>query len=305
MLLPHLDALPPATPILIDFHGAVPEEQALLGNAERARQLEGVESAIARRASTWLCVTRAMERYYRGKHPEADADAIHLPLQPRRNFGVPVAPDELARRKASRPRSVVYAGGTQAWQNVDRICEACRSLPAGWEITVLTPDREAFLRKLAGAAGAARILTVPPSEVGRYYAEAAFGFILRDDNPVNQVALPGKLLEYLTAGVVPVVLQPRIGDFQELGYSYLLHADLVAGRVPDGARIEDMVRNNLGVVQRIAEEAREGAAVIRRRHGGSLSPGGAAPLPRGASGPLFTARLLGGKLARGLFGIGR
>ena len=65
------------------------------------------------------------------------------------------------------------------------------------------------------------VLSVQPSQLSEYYQKANYGFILRDDITVNNVACPTKLVEYLNYGIIPIVLSDKIGDFKELGYEYI------------------------------------------------------------------------------------
>jgi len=278
-LLPRLEARRLACPLLVDFHGAVPEEQRLLGHPEEARRLAAVEEKVARAASVWVCMSAAMERHLRSKYPAAAAEAVLYPLRTRASFQLPVPASELPGHKAALGRSLIYAGGAQGWQNPERIAEACRALPADHEVTILTPDEERFRQLLGGVRAAVRVLRVPPSELGRHHAAAAFGLILRDDDPVNRVALPGKLLEYLEAGVVPVVLHPGIGDLEELGYGYVRVEELLAGRLPGPERIAELVRRNLEVAARLAGQAGRGAAELRRRCVEGLGSAAAPELP--------------------------
>src|SRR5690606_6210947 len=70
-----------------------------------------------------------------------------------------------------------------------------------------------------------RVLTVTPDELGDYYRQAHYGFILRDDITVNRVACPTKMVEYLFYGITPIVKSPSIGDFPERGYEYIEYSD--------------------------------------------------------------------------------
>ena len=45
---------------------------------------------------------------------------------------------------------------------------------------------------------------VSPEEMNKVLEDIKFGFIIREDNPVNSVATPTKLSSYLAAGVIPI-----------------------------------------------------------------------------------------------------
>jgi len=76
------------------------------------------------------------------------------------------------------------------------------------------------------------ILSLSPEELKRYYVKAHYGFILRDDVVVNRVACPTKMIEYLNYGMIPVVLSPFVGDFDEMGYEYVKLSDFNAENKP-------------------------------------------------------------------------
>lgn len=56
--------------------------------------------------------------------------------------------------------------------------------------------------------------TVPPEKVTEVLESAKFGFVLRDDIAINNVATPTKLSSYLSAGVIPV-FSSCLTDFYE------------------------------------------------------------------------------------------
>ena len=65
------------------------------------------------------------------------------------------------------------------------------------------------------------VTSCEPSDLHFYYEKSHYAFILRDDNIVNKVANPTKLIEYLYYGLTPIVLCPTIGDYCELGYEFI------------------------------------------------------------------------------------
>jgi hypothetical protein len=86
------------------------------------------------------------------------------------------------------------------------------------------------------------------------YSAADFGFIVRDKSPVNGVACPTKLIEYLCYGVIPIVELVEIGDFAAYGYEYVSLADFNEGFFPDHASRGWMIKRNLEVARSMREE---------------------------------------------------
>jgi hypothetical protein len=93
--------------------------------------------------------------------------------------------------------------------------------------------------------------TVPQDSVKERYLQSTYGFVLRGDNLINNVACPTKLVEYMFWGVIPIVIQPAIGDFMELGYQYLTLAEFVNGSLPDQERLCAMRIRNRELVDRL------------------------------------------------------
>ena len=97
------------------------------------------------------------------------------------------------------------------------------------------------------------------------YGAADLGLILRDDTPVNRVACPTKLAEYLYFGLVPVVRSPRLGDFPELGYAYVTEEEFREGFIPDAASRRWMAEQNRDIARQLADRFETAAGDLRTR----------------------------------------
>jgi glycosyltransferase involved in cell wall biosynthesis len=114
-----------------------------------------------------------------------------------------------------------YCGGLSEWQRIEDILKVCRELATfepSMKFLFLT-QKTAELVRLAGEVGLDRTryaaLGCLPREVPRYLCAADTGIIMRHDIPVNNVASPIKIGEYLGCGL-PVILTPGIGDYSEM-----------------------------------------------------------------------------------------
>jgi len=236
--------------IVTDMHGAVPEEFRLAGKRLAALRYGPVEWMAVHRSRAIVTVSGAMAKHFREKYSLASL----------RSFNVPIF-DEVAVSRDDRGTGrskpvVIYAGGAQAWQNVDLMLQAMDQVRERCEFIILTGDVAVFRQKTGALGlGAIGIASVPKHEVYGYYARADYGFVLRDDTVVNRVACPTKLVEYLSCGVIPIVIQPRIGDFEENGYSYLTLERFIKGDFPAPAELEAMRANNY----RLMESMKSGA----------------------------------------------
>ena len=133
-----------------------------------------------------------------------------------------------------------YAGGMQVWQGFENIVFLYKT------IEIKYPD--AFLRVYSKDLEGAREI-IEKYEVSNYtlecvsadeleskLAECKFGFIIREDDIVNNVATPTKLATYIGNGVIPV-FTPTIKTYADMNnsYKYLCCANQseLTGRIAD------------------------------------------------------------------------
>ena len=200
--------------IITDLHGIAPEEEEYLGNPWRARHFNKIEETVFRHCHVFVAVTDAMSEHYEMKHRQAkSAEWVVLPI-----FDVT---ESAHKDDKAIESSVIYAGGAQKWQNVNLMVEAIRKKSDKYSFTIASHDKEAFNELGAEKNSAITIKSVSNKEVLDAYKKSSYGFILRDNSVVNQVSCPTKMIEYIGNGVVPIVLSPRIGDFEEMGYRYI------------------------------------------------------------------------------------
>lgn len=110
---------------------------------------------------------------------------------------------------------------------------------------------QAGAREILRAKGVERyeVGCVPPEKVAGELAKVAYGFVIREDDPVNRVATPTKLSSYMAAGVIPV-FSDCIGSFSGLarGLKYAIpvgrsvDVDAVARRCAETVRREEVLR---------------------------------------------------------------
>lgn len=67
------------------------------------------------------------------------------------------------------------------------------------------------------------VTSVAPDKMTEALADVKFGFVLREDDPVNRVATPTKLSSYLSAGVIPI-FSKYIKDFynRTINFEYVV-----------------------------------------------------------------------------------
>lgn len=119
-----------------------------------------------------------------------------------------------------------YAGGTQAWQGFDKILEIYKGLEQSRDdvfLKIYSKDIDVAKRLIEKSnIKHYSVDCVPQSQMDSALADCKFGFIIREDDIINNVATPTKLGTYLANGVIPI-FSDTIYSFRELAgkYKYL------------------------------------------------------------------------------------
>ena len=82
------------------------------------------------------------------------------------------------------------------------------------------------------------------------YSKAHYGYVLRDDITVNNVACPTKIADYLKYRIIPIVSSPKIGDFSDLGMQYITLEDFNNGKLYSEKKMMQIVDNNIEVLKK-------------------------------------------------------
>jgi len=225
--------------IVWDVHGAVSEELAFDGRKTFACWADKIESSLANRATVIVSVTNAIYNHLSKKYPKLSKNNIIYPIINNSFFiAVPKARINALRTELGiMPDNVVfiYSGSLIKWQRFDDILNIIKYLnnPV-YRFIILTGQVEDALQKIKDNHLENKnivVKTVKPDELAVYYSLAHYGFILRDNHILNQVAAPTKLLEYLYYGIIPIVDYEKIGDFYDLGYQYI-DSDAISDNIP-------------------------------------------------------------------------
>ena len=264
-----LTALPAywvAKPIT-DLHGVVPEENLYEGKLGRARLYGWVEHIALRRSAAVVFVTCAMKRHYQHKHGRQSSLDRKIAILPKLSDTRGHRENVLSVIRDAK--AVIYAGGLQAWQNVPMMIDAAATAPE-FRFVFLSGEIQA-LQQLADSANVVNFTSasVAPHQVPDHYLTCTYGFVLRSPVLVNQVACPTKLVEYLYWGVIPIVLTPDIGDFNDLGFAFVTLEDFRSGRVPDDNAVARMRARNRQVVEKLIASCEDELSSLRQvlRHG--------------------------------------
>jgi hypothetical protein len=231
--------------IITDMHGLVPEELAFEGKVRHNLSYNVVESVVLHKSRLVVTVTSAMIQHFKNKYKNSKVTFCNMPIINN------IHKTGIKSHLSSGKLKVIYAGGTHKWQNIDIMIEAIRSTIDLYDFTILSNDIGYFKHRFyqLGLEGRIKLASVSPEKVYSYYTEADLGFVLRDDIIINNVACPTKLLEYLSCGVVPIVIQPNIGDFAKHNYRYVLLSDFLKGVFLSSKELEEMISQNFKVIE--------------------------------------------------------
>lgn len=202
---------------VIDFHGVVPEENFFLGNTVRGYIYELIEKFNIRFFDAYVCVSKSMIIFYQKKYQLTNKSFHMLPMVRTDQNQFESTSINLYKNKFNIPLEIpiaIYAGNCQKWQNIDLMMDCINDIKSEVFFIILSAQVEEFKEIIRQKKITKDILlrSVEPKELFQFYTIANYGFLLRDDNPVNNVANPTKLVEYLQYGIVPIILSKNTSD---------------------------------------------------------------------------------------------
>lgn len=248
--------------VALDAHGVVPEEVKQQGHPWVALWYSLIERYILARCNTLICVTNTMLSHLKRKHgARPGRKELILPILPFVNEAFDS--DHIMQCRRDK-LSVIYAGGTQVWQNLEMMLAAAEKQNL-MHYTFLTSDPAPFEDKLKEKSNLAyKCLTASPQKVKDYYLKHEYGFILRDNNLINHVACPTKLVEYLYWGVIPIVNSPRIGDFNMDSLHAVSLNQFIRGDFPGKSERRAIRRRNHKLILNIFTSAKSSQHEIKQ-----------------------------------------
>lgn len=192
--------------------GIIAEESYMRNHSKlRYMILSAIDKFAIKKAKFIFLVSNAQKDYYEKKY--------NLSID--RYYIMPCYNDKLNPAAFENPekyeRNVFsYVGSLAVWQCFEetvRLYKRIEDVVNNSELRVFTKSKEE----------AKRILTcyrvkhftidcLPPEKLSEALNEVKYGFVLRNDDPVNNVATPTKFSSYLSAGVIPITTK-AVNDF--------------------------------------------------------------------------------------------
>lgn len=247
-----------ASKMILDFHGCVIEEMKdLKAPWWKIANMKQYEYFALKHLKYFVSVSENMTKYYIKKYPFAkDKVFINLPIFNNSGVQSNCSPKDKFR--------IIYSGKNQSWQNIELMVKTIKKLLNSdiknkLDFEIYTPDIQEIsnLLKQNNIFESVNIESCTQEQLINKYKYADFGFILRDDNFVNRVACPTKLIEYMKNGIIPIVLQPEIGDFNTLGYNYILNDDILHEKIPSFEELNRMKNVNYKIINEMNSLVKE------------------------------------------------
>ena len=194
-------------------------------SAARFWLLSHFEKYSLKNAAYILCVSDAMREHYEQKYSLNLREKTYVMPCCNTTFNEWAFQDH---DRYSQP-SFTYVGSLAPWQCFDetlmlyktietQIPEAC--------LHVFTPDKEeAKKRAEAQQIRNYHIQYVEPGLLDKELSAISYGFVLREDVPINRVATPTKLSSYISCGVIPIFsecLNSFSGATNELQHKFII-----------------------------------------------------------------------------------
>ena len=190
------------------FQGISPEEMDMIyeGKAERfPRKIirTATERYAIKHCSLNIFVSEAMLSHYRQKYGYNGSNYFIMPC-----FGNGLDKTVFVDSRYEHP-NFLYSGSTFKWQCLDEMLELFKLIKSRIpeaSLTIFTPSKEIEIaRKLIKDHEVdANVDSVSPNELQEVIKTFKYGFIVREDTAVNQVATPTKMSNYMGAGIIPV-----------------------------------------------------------------------------------------------------
>ena len=140
-----------------------------------------------------------------------------------------------------------YVGSLSQWQCFSQTVDLYKQIESKYsdaEFKVFTfSEEEAKQILLEKGVKNFSVSSVPPDQMTQALKDVKFGFVLRDNISVNNVATPTKLSSYLSAGVIPIYSTSLIDFYEKTrDLNYCVPVDDIS-QIPD--KLVDLIENSV------------------------------------------------------------
>lgn len=198
------------------FQGVTPEEvdfyeMPWIKKALSKIRYSILERMILKNSNLNFFVSNTMLLHYRKKYGYLNDNNYIMPC-----FNQPLLDTAFYDEKYSKP-SFVYTGNLAKWQCFEPMVALFKQikdrLPEA-TLTIYTKEADKAQVLLNKYGVEAEIKYVPYQQLSEEIKRYKYGFILREDNVVNNVATPTKMNSYLASGIIPIYTNV-VGAYKE------------------------------------------------------------------------------------------
>lgn len=245
--------------VITDMHGVVVEELRMSHATTLVCILFSiVEYIVMKFGYKFIVVTDEMRKYFSQKYHINSSRYLCISI---------FQNDHKIKQEKEKKynNTAIYCGGMQAWQCIPELSNLIINTKDIYNWIILTGEQQ-YLKNLFTKYriyNLVKIKSVPREEVDDYYSNSTYGIVLRKDNIVNHVACPTKLIEYIEAGLVPVVLSPYIGDFYKMGYSYIDYRVFERGAYFSKEKLMNMAKHNMSLLRKIKLDTQKNIQLLK------------------------------------------
>lgn len=203
--------------IVIWFQGVVPEEAMCIFEKSfqkypRKYLWTFLERFALSKSAKNLFVSHAMLKHYQSKYGYNKKNFFIMPC-----FNQELDLEAFKPQKYEFP-SFVYAGSLSRWQCIEEMLQLFRrikkTIPKA-TLSLYTKDKEQAAQLCERNGVDAQINFVSTNDLQAALKDYKYGFIVRDDITVNNVATPTKMNSYMAVGIIPVY-SDVVYDFRDV-----------------------------------------------------------------------------------------
>ncbi len=211
--------------LLYDNRGLFIEEEIRKGHWKstgiKVRCFRHIEKCILKKTDAVVVVSAKFKEYLLIQHQKSINDLderIYIITNRTKLF--PVSEEQLIVKRNPGRTVITYSGSAAAWQSLKEMKKlfcACIDVFPDSEFHIISYNKSDFidLFKNTDVLSRIRFIEAKSSEVFYHLVKCDFGILLREHDPINNVASPLKFAEYLAAGL-PVLISEGVGDFSRL-----------------------------------------------------------------------------------------
>lgn len=199
----------PKIKVISWFQGVLPEENKMLNpkwtfvNSLRIKWWEFLESFSLQRACCNMFVSERMKEHYEFKYGYKKKNYLIMPC-----YNQHINSDAILIPGRYEKAAFVYAGSLADWQCIREtlvLFKLIKEKIAGATLTLYTKELEKANQLIIEyGVNDVHIEYIPYEKINEKLAQFKYGFLLRRDHIVNNVATPTKMNTYLANGVIPV-----------------------------------------------------------------------------------------------------